>query len=29
MGLLGDVILTVLTGGAWLIVVIIRELRRH
>ena len=29
MGLLGDVILTFLTGGLWLIVVIIRELRRH
>lgn len=29
MSLLGDVILTFLTGGLWLVVVIIRELRRH
>ena len=29
MGLFIDVLLTFLTGGLWLIVVVIRELRKH
>jgi len=29
MGLFIDVLLTLLTGGLWLIVVVIRELRKH
>ena len=29
MGLFMDVLLTFLTGGLWLVVVVIRELRKH